>query len=121
MYRNKESNAMKKRDHERITLDLEVTVLQANKKYSGTVKNISQNGMYIETDEPLPFNSKLDLHIPFKTKLKILINFNNEILEVPVRVKRLIGNGHSFHGMGVMLSTASYGYLDFMSNLAFAN
>jgi hypothetical protein len=106
-----------KRAHERIPLDLEISFLQFNTKYSGTVKDISKNGMYIESDTPLPFNSKLDIHMPFKASLKILIDFNNEVLEVPVQVKRLVTKGTSFIGMGVMLLNSSPSYMDFMSGL----
>ena len=112
---------MKKRAHERIPVDLDISFLQFNTKYSGTVKNISKNGMYIETYMPLPFNSKLDLHMPFKARLKILIDFNNEVLEVPVQVKRLVNNGTSLIGMGVMLLNSSPSYMDFMSGLTYAN
>ena len=107
----------KERAYGRMLLDMKVRFLRFNTKYSGTIKNISQNGMYIETDTPLPFNSKLDLHIPFKARLKILIDFNNEVLEVPVRVKRLVKSGTSFTGMGVMLLNSSPSYKDFMSGL----
>ena len=112
---------MKKRAHERISLDLEINFLQFKTKYAGTVKDISKNGMYIETDTPLPFNSKLDIHMPLKASLKILINFNNEVLEVPVQVKRLVKKGTSFNGMGVMLLNFTPSYMDFMSSLIPAN
>ena len=112
---------MKKRAHERIPLDMEISFLQSDTKYSGTVKDISKNGMYIETDTPLPFDSKLDLHMPFKGRLKILIDLNNEVLEVPVQVKRLVQKGTSFIGMGVMLLDPSQSYMDFMSGLPLTN
>lgn len=112
---------MKKRGYERIQLDLKVNFFQLKEMYTGTIKNISQNGMYIETNEPLPFNSNFDVHLSFKAKLNVLINFNNDVLEVPVRVKRLVKNGSSFNGMGVELVDTSKGYLDFMRNLIPAN
>lgn len=108
---------MKKRVHERIPLDLEISFLQSDTKYMGIVKDISKNGMYIQMDMPLPFNSKLDLLVPSKAKLKILIDFNNELLEVPVRVIRLVKNGTSFVGMGVTILNSSPLYEDFMSGL----
>ena len=112
---------MKKRAHERMPIAMEVNFFQFNTMYPATIKNVSQNGMYIETTESLPFYSKFDVHIPFRSKLKILINFNNDVLEVPVRVKRLVKNGTSFTGMGVMLLNTSRNYMDFMSNLIPAN
>ena len=107
----------KKRAHQRISLDIETTFIQFNTKYAGTVKNISKNGMYIESDKPLPFNSKLDLLIPFKTKLNVFIKFNNTVLGVSARVNRLVKDGDSFNGMGVMLLNPSQSYLDFLSDL----
>lgn len=112
---------MKKRAHERTPLDMKVQFLQFNGMYPATIKNISQNGMYIESMESLPFHSKLDVFIPFKSKLKVLIKFNNDVLEIPVRVKRLVRNDSSFTGMGVMLLNTSYNYMHFMSNLNNAN
>lgn len=106
-----------KRAYERIPLDLEISFLKFNTKYSGTVKDISKNGMYIESYTPLPFKSKIDLHLPFKANFKILIDFNSEVLEVPVQVKRLVKKGTSFIGMGVMLLNFSPSYMDFMSGL----
>ena len=106
-----------KRTHERIPLDMKVTYVQSNTTYLGTVKDISKNGMYIESDTPLPFNSILDLHLPFKAKLMVYITFNNNVLGVPVRVKRLVKDGSSFIGMGVMLLNSSQSYMDFLSGL----
>jgi len=111
----------KKRVHERIPLDLEISFLQLNTKYSGTVKNISKNGMYIKSDTPLPFNSKLDILMLSKARLKILIDFNSEVFEVPVRVKRLMRKEDFFIGMGVMLLNSSPLYQDFMSSLTKVN
>lgn len=112
---------MKKRAYERVSLDRKVQFLISEEKYPATIKNISQNGMFIETEEPLPFHSNLDANLPFKYNLKVLIDFKNDILEVPVRVKRLVKNGSAFNGMGVALIDTSQEYMDFMSGLAVAN
>ena len=112
---------MKKRAHERLPLEMEVIFRQSDTMYSGTRKNISQNGMYIETLDPLPFQSSFDIHIPFKSKLQVLVKFNNDVLEIPVRVKRLVKQGPSFTGMGVMLQNISNDYMDFLSNIIPAN
>ncbi len=113
---------MKKRAYERVLLDKKVQFLISEEMYPATIKNISQNGMLIETEEPLPFHSNLDANLPFKYNLKVLIDFKNDILEVPVRVKRLVKNGSSsFNGMGVALIDTSEEYMDFMSGLTVAN
>ncbi len=110
-----------KRAHERIPLDMKVCFLQYNIKYSGAVKNISKSGMYIESDTPLPFNSKFDLHLPLKSKLKVFITINTNVLEVSVRVKRLVKDGSYFIGMGVMIVNSYQSYMDFMSGLTTTN
>lgn len=112
---------MKKRAHERIALDLKISFFQSSSEYTGTVRNISQNGMYIESRDPLPFQSKFDLHKPFKTKLSVCINCNGDTFDVPVRVKRLVGNDDSFTGMGVMLQNPSKSYMDFLSGLSISS
>ena len=112
---------MKKRAHERIPLDMKVRLLQSNSEYTGIVKNISKNGMYIETTDPLPFSSKFDVHLPFKSRLNVCINCGNNIFEIPVKVKRLVGDDDSFTGMGVMLQTPSRKYMDFISGLSAPN
>ncbi len=113
--------ATKKRAYQRIPVDIEITYEQFNTKYSGTVKNISKNGMYIESDTPLSFNSKLDLHLPYKSKLKVFVISNNNVLGFPVRVKRLVKDETSFIGMGVMLLNSSPSYKNFMNSLTQAN
>ena len=112
---------MKKRAYERVALDKKVQFLISEELYPATIKNISQNGMFIETEAPLPFHSNLDANLPFKYNLKVLIDFKNDILEVPVRVKRLVKNGSAFNAMGVALIDTSQEYMDFMSGLAVAN
>ena len=112
---------IKKRAYERLPLEMEVQFRQLDDMYPGTIKNISQNGMYIETSAPLPFQSNFDVHMPFKTKLQIYVSFNNTVLEIPVRVKRLVKNGADFTGMGVMLSNPCHNYMAFLSNLIPAN
>jgi hypothetical protein len=111
----------KKRAYERIPLNMKVIFIQSDTKYSGTVKDISKNGMYIKSDTPLPFNSKLELQLFFKAKLRVYITFNNNVLGVPVRVKRLVKDGDFFMGMGVMILNSSQSYVDFLSNITQAN
>ena len=100
---------VEKRAHERLPLDTGVTILKFNTTYSGTLKNVSQNGMYIKADKPLPLTCK--------AKLRVFIPFNNTIFEVPVRVKRLVKDKSPFIGMGVMILNWSRAYMDFMNNL----
>ena len=111
-----------KRAYERIPLDMEVIILKFNTTYSGTIKNLSKNGMYIETDmKPLQINSKFDLHLTFKAKLKAFITFNNNTFEVPLLVERLVEDRGPFIGMGVMILNWSRQYWDFLDSLNLTN
>lgn len=109
---------MKQRAYERIATEIEVQFVRSDIQYTATLKNISQNGMYIESPEPLPFHSRLDIHLPFKSRLKVLIDFKDTVLEVPVKVRRLAQDGSLFTGMGVVLTDTSESYLEFLKSLA---
>lgn len=73
--------------------------------------------MYIETDTPLPFRSKIDAVFPFPVKLGINIPSGDQVLEVPVKVRRLVKDDGYFNGMGVELTNASEEYLEFLSGI----
>jgi hypothetical protein len=113
--------ATKKRAYERIPLDMKVSFVHFNTRYTGTIKDISKNGMYIESDAPLPFNSKFELYLSYYSKLRVFLKFNNTILGVSVRVIRLVNKGDAFIGMGVMLLNQSQSYMDFLSSLTQTN
>ena len=112
---------IEKRAHERFSVDMEVSIFHFTERYSGTIKDISKSGMYIESDTALLFNSKHDIHSYLLSKLKVFITHNNNVLGVPVRVKRLVKDGDSYIGMGVMLLDPSQPYMDFMNSLTLSN
>ncbi len=86
---------IEKRAHQRIPLILQVNFLYQNTIYTGTVTNISKNGMYIETENFLPLISRFEVRVPLM----------DEVMEVPVRVKRLVETDRNFTCMGVELIT----------------
>jgi hypothetical protein len=108
---------MKKRAHERIPADLEVNFMCENSSYTGRVTNLSKNGMYIEAETPLPFRSKFEVFFPFNLKLGINIPNGDEVLEVRVKVRRLVKKDDYFNGMGVELTNISDEYLEFLSGI----
>ena len=112
---------MKRRSYERIQLDMKVSFLRFKKMYSGTLKNVSKSGMYIESDLPLPFYFNIDVHIPLISKLRVYITLDNNVFGFPVRVTRLVKDGDSLIGMGVMLLNSPPLYMDFLRGLTTAN
>jgi len=98
MHMKSEQTKMKlidKRAHRRISLTLQVNFLYQNTIYTGTVTNISKNGMYIETENFFPMISQFEVRVPLM----------DEVMEVPVRVKRLVETDRHFTCMGVEFIT----------------
>jgi len=96
---------MQRRAFERIPANIDVKFFCGNSIYSGTVTNLSENGLFIDTTMCLPFDSKLE----------ILIVVEGEILKVPVKVSRIAKTDDYYHGMGVELLDSSPNYLEFIN------
>ena len=99
---------MDNRTFERIPANIEVTFHCNNMDYTGTIVDISENGMFISTkDMCSPFDSQFEVVIPFKDK----------VLSVPVNLNRIILSPDSRDGIGVELSESSEDYVDMVSKL----
>ena len=90
-----------------IPVNLYTSFFHENNLFTGIVKNLSENNMYISTSMDFLQNSSFELHIPFM----------EEILKVPVKVKRFIKNNDSYNGMDVEILEPDTKYLDFVSRL----
>jgi len=106
---------MKKRAHERISVNVQVSLFCENEEYTGTIKNLSNNGMLIET-EICP-SLKSILRTIISAKLNIAIPSKTGILEVPVKVRRLVKTNEYDMGIGVELSNPQENYLAFVDGL----
>jgi len=98
---------MQKRAHERITADLQANFFCGNTMYSGTVINLSENGMFIKTRMCFPFDSQLEILIPLK----------EEVLKVPIKVSRIEKRENFYDGMGVEVLSPCHHYLEFVNRL----
>ena len=74
---------------------------------AGTVTDVSENGMFINTSVCFPPGS------PFE----ILIHSKKEVLKIPFRVSRTAKTGNSYNGMGVELLSMPRGYLELLIRL----
>ena len=99
---------MHRRGFERVPADIKIRFYSCNTDYSGTIKNISENGMFISTDKML---------FPFDSTIEIIIPFNEKLLKVPVKVIRMTRSDDVFDGIGVKLLDNNHDYLEFVSNL----
>ncbi len=98
---------MKKRAYERIPSNVKIDFFSSNAMYRGTLRNVSKKGMCIDTDTCLPLKSEFEVRIPF----------NNEVIEVPVKVRRLIKTEDYYKGIGVELLNSHREYQEFVSSL----
>jgi hypothetical protein len=77
-------------------------------EYSGTVTDISKNGMFIKIKE---------MCFPFNSQLEILILLKKEVLKIPVKVSRIIKSTVLYDGIGVELINPPQNYVEFVDNL----
>jgi hypothetical protein len=92
-------NEIEKRAFKRKPINLYASFFYRKKSYRGTVIDLSENGMSIETMKCLPLKSKFEILIR-KTRLK-----------VPVKVSRIISKGHRCRGMGIELVETPSNYI----------
>jgi hypothetical protein len=108
---------MEKRVHERIPASVEIEYylwkpLFWKKLFTGTIKNISEKGMFISTKTPsFPLDSLLEIYIPF----------NNHVLFIPAKdstiVWRNILSDNSCDGIGIELSNPPWEYSEFIESV----
>lgn len=98
---------MEKRALKRVSVNVQANFFYGDTMYAGRVINISRKGMYIKTGMCPPSDSKLEMLLPFM----------EEVLKVPVKVRRLEKTGDTYKGMGIEVLNSSDGYVDFFNSL----
>ena len=98
---------MKERAFPRRTSNIQVNFTYDKVRYAGTVTNFSEKGMYINTEESW---------FPFDIQFDIPVALEEEILNVPVNLNRIILSPDS-NGIGVELISPPEKYLEFVSRL----
>lgn len=98
---------MEKQNSKRIPKNLKVAFPCCNKLYSGTVTDLSEDGMLITSEITLPLKSSFD----------ILMMINNEVLKIPAIFVRPEKNSNDNKGMGIKLLDPPKKYLDFLLDL----
>ncbi len=104
---------MQKRAFERIPAGLRTRFFYGNTIFTGTVTNLSENGMFINTRMYLSSDSRFEILIPLK----------EETLRVPVKVSRIVKTDDFYdyniykNGMGVKLLNPPQNYLEFINRL----
>ena len=90
-----------------IPVSLYASFFHEDKLFTGIVKTLSQNSMFISTSMDFPISSRFELHMPFM----------EDILKVPVRVKRFIKNNDIYNGVDVEVLEPDTKYLEFVDRL----
>lgn len=93
---------MEKRASDRIYNKIPIRFLFSNTFVAGTATDLSENGMFINTEVYFPMQSKFEILIPLK----------EEVLKVPVKLIRLAATGNIHKGMGVKLLNLPKKYLE---------
>ena len=102
---------MQRRAHERIPVDLKVRYFLGDTACNGTVKNLSEKGMYINTVIDFPFDSNFELILPL----------NDEVMKISVVIRRVVKSKEGYEGMGVELLEPPDNYLRFVNELRVAS
>jgi len=98
---------MERRAFERVATILPVKYVCDDIQYSGSVKNLSEKGMYISTGNFLPCIKKLEIIIPLQEEIS---KFYGEI-------KRIEKIDDAIYSMGVELLGPPDNYTQFVENL----
>jgi hypothetical protein len=101
---------MEKRAHKRVAAIIAAR-FSGDSAYSsntlGTIMNISENGMRIESCNCLQTNSKAELSI----------YANEQVLHVPCKVVRIIKDSTFYSAMGIKVLQLTPDYLEFVNTL----
>jgi hypothetical protein len=95
-----------KRSAVRIPASLVVKFMHRGSVCYGLITDISQNGMRINSGVCLPANSSLKLMLPLK----------EEVLELPVKVRRLVETDAFYDIMGVEVLKPPEKYIQIVEN-----
>jgi hypothetical protein len=98
---------MERRAFERVNANMEVSYNCGNTICHGTVTDLSEKGMFINTKIEFPFDLNFELHIALE----------NEILKAPATVKRIVRTDNYYGGIGVELQEPASNYLKFIDRL----
>ena len=96
---------MEKRAFERVDSNMQVDVYCDNRIYEGAVRNLSKNGLYIDTDTFYPCESAI---------LVVLVQ-DDKIFKLSGKVKRRV-NTNELSGIGIWLVNPSQRYFKFVSS-----
>ena len=99
---------MNRRAFKRLYGELHARFFYDEAMHTGTITNLSGNGMYIELDKCLYY---------YKSRFNVQLLLINRSLDIPVKISRLSEKYGFYYSMGVELVNPSEEYLDFVASL----
>ncbi len=99
---------MQRRAFERVPVHIDIRFYNCDTDYHGTIKDLSENGMFISTNKML---------FPFDPAIEIIIPFAEKLLKVPVKVIRMTKTDDVFDGIGVTLLDDHHDYLELVNSI----
>ena len=99
---------MDRRAFKRIDGKLDVRFFYDEAMHTGSITNLSGNGMYIELDKCLCY---------YKSSFNVQFLLLNRTLDIPVKINRLIEKHGFYYSMCVELVNPSEEYLNFVASL----
>lgn len=105
-----ERKVMQRRAFERIPVELKVRYFLGDTACNGTVINLSEKGMYIDTEIDFPFDSNFELVLPLK----------DEVMKMSAVIRRVVRSTDGYEGMGIELLNPPDNYLQFVNELRLA-
>jgi hypothetical protein len=93
---------------ERIPVEIGIRLFCGNMFYSGTVLNLSIEGMHINTKSCFPIG----------TSIVIIVRKGKNLLQVNTKVKSLTRTNGCYDGMDVEILNLSKNYLDYVNSLS---
>ena len=96
---------MKSRVLERVDSNVKAEIYYDDGIYEATVRNLSRNGMYIDTNTCPPCESNI----------VVVLSLGDNFLMLRGKVKRTV-NTNELSGIGIELFNPSQGYINFVSS-----
>lgn len=98
---------MNRRSFDRVDMSLPVKYVCEDTLYSGTIKNLSENGMFIKTGNFLPCINWIEIFVPL----------DEEISRFFARIRRIEKIDDANFSIGIELLDPPNSYMDFVGNL----
>jgi hypothetical protein len=117
---------MEKRAYNRIPVSIKIKYLEwhigfSKNQYTGTIKNITEKGMFISTSYNVPRDSIIEICIPVVKKKFLGIPIKKQIFCITANLISIVWgkklSEYSFAGIGIELSTPPKKYLEFVGSL----